>query len=85
MTQNLCRNIRNNDVPPLEGAVADQAIEDMAVIIRGEELDITWRRLRLLIDHGLMEIVNPVILGGSLRGSRTTLRWTPKGVSFMKQ
>lgn len=38
------------ELPQLTGAVAEQVSEHMALIARGEELDLPWRRLRVLID-----------------------------------
>lgn len=72
-----------NELPKLAGVAADQAAEDMATIARGEEIDLPWRRLRVLIDYSLVRIVNPATLGGSLRGSRTSLDWTDEGKRFM--
>lgn len=72
------------ELPELTGAVAEQVSEDMASIARGEELDLPWRRLRVLIDYELVEIVTPALLGGSLRGSRTSLHWSEKGTQFMR-
>ncbi|MCA1444811.1 hypothetical protein I6F07_32555 [Ensifer sp. IC4062] len=56
-----------------------QVQEDMALIARGEEIDLPWRRLRVLLDHGLVEINTPVLLGGPLAGSRTSISWTDEG------
>lgn len=72
-------------IPPLEGKNAEQALEDMALIARGEELDLPWRRLRILLDHEFVEIVSPVWQGGAHRGSVTSLGWTEKGSLFMNQ
>ena len=69
----------------MAGGAVQQAQEDMALIARGEELDLRWRRLRVLIDHGLVEITTPVILGGPLAGSRTSIAWTDEGTRFMGQ
>lgn len=71
--------------PDLNGKDAEQTAEDMALIARGEELDLPWRRLRVLLDHEFVEIVSPVIQGGSHRGSATALHWTEKGAEFMHQ
>ncbi|WP_234841673.1 hypothetical protein [Sinorhizobium meliloti] len=65
--------------------VVQQVQEDMATIARGEEIDLPWRRLRILLDHGLVEISTPVILGGPLAGSRTSISWTDEGMRFMGQ
>ncbi|WP_234804699.1 hypothetical protein [Sinorhizobium americanum] len=62
-----------------------QVQEDMALIARGEEIDLPWRRLRVLLDHGLVEINTPVMLGGPLAGSRTSISWTDEGTRFMGQ
>lgn len=72
-----------DELPKLAGVASDQAAEDMATIARGEEIDLPWRRLRVLIDYNLVRIVNPATLGGSLRGSRTSLDWTDAGKRFM--
>lgn len=72
-------------LPAMTGGAAQQAQEDMALIARGEELDLPWRRLRVLIDHGLVEITTSVILGGPLAGSRTSIAWTSEGTRFMGQ
>lgn len=71
------------ELPELAGEPARQAVDDLASIARGEELDITWRRLRTLLDYDLVEITSRAILGGSLRGSRTTISWTNEGIRFM--
>ena len=73
------------ELPELAGETARQAVEDMALIARGEELDLIWRRLRTLIDYELVEISTAAILGGSLRGSRTTIGWTDEGIRFMSR
>lgn len=62
-----------------------QVQEDMALIARGEEIDLPWRRLRVLLDHGLVEINTSVLLGGPLAGSRTSISWTDDGMRFMGQ
>ena len=67
----------------LTGETAQHVVKDMALIARGEELDLTWRRLRTLIDYELVEITTGAILGGSLRGSRTTIGWTNEGIRLM--
>lgn len=72
-------------LPAMTGGAVQQAQEDMALIARGEELDLPWRRLRVLIDHGLVEITTPVIVGGPLAGSRTSIAWTDEGTRFMGQ
>lgn len=68
----------------LSDEAARQIMEDMSQIARGEELELPWRRLRILFDHDLVAIVTPVITGGSLAGSRTSLGWTNEGVRFMR-
>lgn len=72
-------------LPTLVGDAERQAQEDMALIARGEEIDLPWRRLRVLIDYGLVEITTPVLLGGALAGSRTSISWTQEGTQFMGQ
>ncbi|WP_085044001.1 hypothetical protein [Ensifer aridi] len=73
------------ELPALAGAELQQVQEDMALIARGEEIDLPWRRLRVLIDHRLVELTTPVFLGGALAGSRTSLSWTDEGSRFMGQ
>ncbi|GGB09275.1 hypothetical protein GCM10011491_41560 [Brucella endophytica] len=46
---------------PLTEEQKRQVLEDLATIIRGEELALPWRRVRRLLDHGLIEVTNPVI------------------------
>lgn len=70
-------------ISALDATEAAQAASDLALIVRGEELDLPWRRLRVLLDHGLVRISQPVMTGGALRGSITSLEWTEKGSEFM--
>ncbi|TWA13642.1 hypothetical protein FB005_12452 [Sinorhizobium medicae] len=72
-------------LPAMARNAVQQAQEDMALIARGEEIDLPWRRLRVLLDHGLVEITTPVLLGGPLAGSRTSISWTDEGTRFMGQ
>jgi hypothetical protein len=73
-----------SELPPLASGAVQQVREDMALIVRGEKIDLPWRS-RVLLDHGLVEITCPVILGGSLAGSRTSISWTDEGTRFMGQ
>ncbi|ASY61419.1 hypothetical protein [Sinorhizobium sp. CCBAU 05631] len=73
------------ELPTMTADATEQAQEDMALIARGEEFDLPWRRLRVLLDHGLVEITSPVLLGGPLAGSRTSISWTDEGMRFMRQ
>ncbi|THK33777.1 hypothetical protein EHS39_34245 [Ensifer sp. MPMI2T] len=73
------------ELPAMTADATEQAQEDMALIARGEEIDLPWRRLRVLLDHGLVEITSPVLLGGPLAGSRTSICWTDHGMRFMGQ
>lgn len=70
-------------IPDFTEETAARAVEDLALIARGEELDLPWRRLRILLDHELVEIVSPVLQGGSHRGSVTSLGWTAKAGKFI--
>jgi hypothetical protein len=56
------------------------ALADLAVIARGEELDMPWRRLRILLDHRLVEINHPVLT----QGSRTSVGFTKAGLRFLE-
>jgi hypothetical protein len=38
--------------------------EDLALIVRGEELNLPWRRLCVLLDYGLVRLVTPTWMGG---------------------
>lgn len=73
-----------SELPAMASNAVQQVQEDMALIARGEEIDLPWRRLRILLDHGLVEINRPVIQGGPLAGSRTS-SWTDEGMRFMGQ
>lgn len=70
-------------LPELNKQAKAQAISDLAMIARGDELDLPWRRLRVLLDHDFVRICQPVYMGGALRGSITSLEWTQKGAAFM--
>lgn len=70
-------------ISALDTTEAAQAASDLALIVRGEDLDLPWRRLRVLLDHGLVRISQPVMTGGALRGSITSLEWTEEGSKFM--
>jgi hypothetical protein len=48
-------------LPPLNEAQLRQALSDLAAIIRGEEMDLPWGRLRLLLDRYWVEIKYPVL------------------------
>ncbi|AGA08447.1 hypothetical protein C770_GR4pA135 (plasmid) [Sinorhizobium meliloti GR4] len=74
-----------SELAAMTSKAVQQAQEDMALIARGEEIDLPWRRLRVLLDHGLVEITTPVLLGGPLAGSRTSISWTDEGTRFMGQ
>lgn len=52
---------------------------DLTLIIRGEDRDLTWGRLRTLLDHELAEISYPVMTQGSVR----SLNPTDKGLRFL--
>ncbi|GAA5544259.1 MULTISPECIES: hypothetical protein [Hyphomicrobiales] len=66
---------------PLSEEQKREALEDLTLIARGEELDLPWRRLRILLDHELAEISYPVITPGSVR----SLNLTDKGLRFFDQ
>ncbi|WEX91549.1 hypothetical protein PZN02_006375 (plasmid) [Sinorhizobium garamanticum] len=73
------------ELPAMTTDATEQAQEDMALIARGEEIDLPWRRLRVLLDHRLVEITSRVLLGGPLAGSHTSISWTDEGMRFMRQ
>ncbi|WP_318849730.1 hypothetical protein [Sinorhizobium meliloti] len=85
MTTHEAQKMTFSELPAMASNSVQQAQEDMALIARGEETDLPWRRLRVLLDHGLVEISTPVLLGGPLAGSRTSISWTDEGMRFMGQ
>ncbi|MEY9785427.1 hypothetical protein [Sinorhizobium fredii] len=68
-----------NTVPTMTEGQRRNALVDLASIVRGEELDIPWRRVRVLLDHNLAEIRHPVLTAGSCTG----LGLTDDGLSFL--
>lgn len=66
---------------PMTEAQRQAAMEDLELIARGEEADggnLPWGRLRILLDHDLVEIAFPVVTFGSNRSldiTRDGLRW----------
>lgn len=66
-------------VRPLTELQELQAWEDLVSIARGEELDLPWRRLRILLDHELAAINYPVFTAGSVR----SLDLTDKGLRYL--
>lgn len=67
-------------VRPMTEAQERDAREDLTMIIRGEELDLPWGRLRRLLDHELVVISFPVHTQGSVR----SLDPTDKGLRFLR-
>ncbi|WP_114217098.1 hypothetical protein [Ochrobactrum sp. 3-3] len=65
--------------PPMTENQRRDALADMASIVRGEELDIPWRRVRILLDHKLAVVQHPVLTAGS----RTSLGLTDDGMRFL--
>ncbi len=68
-------------VPPKTVESRKDAFADLAVIARGEELDMPWRRLRILLDHKLVEINHPVLT----QRSRTSVGFTEDGLRFLER
>lgn len=66
-------------VKPMTVEQDRDAREDLTLIARGEEQNLPWRRLRLLLDHELAEISYPVITQGSVR----SLNLTDKGNRYL--
>ena len=66
---------------PMTEEQRQAALEDLAVIARGEEAEsgnLPWGRLRILLDHELVEILCPVVTFGSIRALNITsegLHW----------
>ncbi|MCW1413370.1 hypothetical protein OLZ32_34720 [Rhizobium sp. 1AS11] len=67
------------EAPPMTEPQRRDAMADMTAIVRGEELELPWRRIRILLDHELAMIQHPVLTQGSL----TSLGLTDKGLRFM--
>lgn len=66
-------------VKPMTDEQDRDAREDLTLIVRGEEQNLPWRRLRVLLDHELAEISYPVITQGSVR----SLNLTDKGIRYL--
>ena len=69
------------DVQPMTLEQCNNALADLAIIARGEKLDMPWRRLRILLDHKLVEINHPVLS----QGSWTSIGFTDEGLRFLEQ
>lgn len=69
-----------HDVRPMTVEQREDALADVAIIVRGEEFDMPWRRLRILLDHKLVEINQPVLT----QGSQTSIGLTEEGVRFLE-
>lgn len=76
--------IKFTELCDLSDEAVRRIVEDMALIARGEEIDLPWRRLRILIDHDLVTIDTSNIQGGAFAGSRTSLDWSDAGTRFMR-
>lgn len=66
-------------VKPMTVEQDRDAREDLTLIARGEEQNLPWRRLRVLLDHELAEISYPVMTQGSVR----SLNLTDKGNRYL--
>jgi len=66
-------------VRPMTAEQQRAAQEDLTLIARGEEHNLPWRRLCVLLDHELAEISYPVITQGSVR----SLNLTDKGNRYL--
>jgi hypothetical protein len=64
---------------PLSSDAGQIVLLDLVSIAGGDELDIPWRRIRILLDHKLAEICHPV----TAQGSNTSLNLTPAGLKFL--
>ncbi|WLS01356.1 hypothetical protein [Shinella sumterensis] len=69
------------EVRPLTPEQRNTVMRDLELIAQGEELDMPWRRVRILLDHKLAEVCHPVIT----QGSNTSLNLTDAGLRFMDQ
>ncbi|RWO11630.1 MAG: hypothetical protein E5Y16_27775 [Mesorhizobium sp.] len=65
--------------PPMTDDQRHNALADMELIACGEELDLPWRRVRVLLDHKLAVVQHSVLTAGS----RTSLGLTDRGLRFM--
>ncbi|MEJ7014810.1 hypothetical protein [Sinorhizobium meliloti] len=63
----------------LSGQRRLDALHDLELIVRGEEANITWRRVCVLLDNELAEINHPVIAQGTSWG----LNLTEGGLRFI--
>lgn len=69
----------DHPLPPMTAEQVQSALADMGSIVRGDEGEVPWKRLRILLDHGLALVQSPVMA----QGSRTTVSITQKGSQFM--
>ena len=66
-------------VLPLSPDAGQIVLLDLVSIAGGDELDIPWRRIRILLDHKFAEICHTVMA----QGSNTSLNLTPAGLKFL--
>lgn len=66
-------------LPPMTADQIQSALVDMGSIIRGDEGEVPWKRLRILLDHGFAVVRFPVMA----QGCRTSVSITHKGTHFM--
>ena len=66
---------------PLSGQRRLDALHDLGLIVRGEEANITWRRVCVLLDNELAEVNHPVTAQGTSWG----LNLTHNGLRFMNE
>lgn len=71
--------VDQDEAPSMTEPQRRDAMADMTAIVRGEELDLPWRRIRVLLDHKLAMVQHPVMTQGSL----TSLGLTDKGLRFI--
>ncbi|MBP2450054.1 hypothetical protein [Rhizobium leguminosarum] len=71
--------VDQHEAPSMTEPQRRDAMADMTAIVRGEELDLPWRRIRVLLDHKLAMVQHPVLTQGSL----TSLGLTDKGLRFI--
>ncbi|MUZ65052.1 hypothetical protein [Agrobacterium vitis] len=57
------------------------ALQDLELIARGEERDLIWSRVCVLLDYNLVEIAHPV----TAQGTRHALMLTDEGMRFMDE
>jgi hypothetical protein len=77
--ENEMSSIDWHAAPPMTDDQRRNALADMELIACGEEFELPWRRVRILLDHKLAVVQHPVLTAGS----RTSLGLTDHGLRLL--